>query len=101
MYTRLVAHSEHNNILSNKQFGFRKHHFTYMALIKLLDRVSERIDSKKISIGIIIDLSKAFDTLNHEILIKKLNLYVVFVVQLIIGFVVISEIDFSLFKMIA
>ena len=46
-----------------------------MALLKLIDDISEEIDNKHFSIGVFINLSKAFDTINHDILIKKLNSY--------------------------
>jgi retron-type reverse transcriptase len=46
-----------------------------MAIIKLIDQISEEIDNKNYTIGIFIDLSKAFDTINHTILLDKLNLY--------------------------
>ena len=57
------------------QFGFREKRSTYMALLKLIDDISEEIDNKNFSIGVFIDLSKAFDTIIHDILIKKLNFY--------------------------
>ena len=46
-----------------------------MALLKLTHDISEEIDNKNCSVGVLIDLSKAFDTINHDILIKKLNAY--------------------------
>ena len=62
-----------HNIISSAQFGFRKEHSTYMALMKLYDKVSQAIDNNEFCIRIFIDLSKAFDTVNHEL--KKLELY--------------------------
>jgi len=46
-----------------------------MALANLIDRITNELEQKKFSIGIFIDLSKAFDTLNHSILVNKLQLY--------------------------
>ena len=46
-----------------------------MALLKLIDNILEEIDKKKFSIHVFIDLSKAFDTINHDILIKTLISY--------------------------
>ena len=50
------------------QFGFRKHHSTKYALALLYDKISSAIDSNEATVGIFIDLSKAFDTVNHHIL---------------------------------
>jgi len=46
-----------------------------MALIDVVDNIFEHLDSRDIGVGICIDLQKAFDTVNHEILLKKLNRY--------------------------
>ena len=75
MYKRLITYLENNNILSDKQYGFRERHSTYMALVELVDKVTEELDNKKFSVGIFVDLSKAFDTINHNILLDKLNSY--------------------------
>ena len=64
-----------SNILTNNQYGFRENHSTYMALLNLVDQITHELDNKQFSLGIFIDLSKAFDTLDHEILISKLNHY--------------------------
>ena len=72
---RLISYMEKYNILSCSQYGFRKNHSTYMALMSLYDKVSEAIDKNEFCVGIFIDLSKAFDTLHHSILLKKLEFY--------------------------
>ena len=46
-----------------------------MAIMDMYDKVSAAIDRNEYCIGVFIDLSKAFDTLNHEILLRKLELY--------------------------
>ena len=63
------------NILSDKQYGFRKNHSTSLALVDLYDKISNAIDQKEIAVGIFLDLSKAFDTVNHRILFDKLKHY--------------------------
>ena len=57
------------------QYGFRSNHDTTMAVIDMVDKITAAMDSSSYSIGIFIDLSKAFDTLNHSILLAKLNHY--------------------------
>ena len=46
-----------------------------MALLKLTDKISKELNNKQYSIGILLDFSKAFDTINHDILIDKLSCY--------------------------
>ena len=62
-------------ILSDNQFGFRKQHSTEYALTLLYDKVSLAIDNKEFTVGIFIDLSKAFDTVDQTILLDKLQHY--------------------------
>ena len=57
------------------QFGFRKQHSTSHAIITLVDRINKALNSDKIMIGVFLDLKKAFDTVNHTILTKKLYAY--------------------------
>jgi len=57
------------------QFGFRAGHSTDMTLIDIHDRITSAIDDKKFSLGIFLDVAKAFDTVNHKILIKQLEHY--------------------------
>jgi hypothetical protein len=75
MYNRLLNYLQTKDILAQNQYGFRDKHSTYMALLSLVDDISEELNNKNYSIGIFIDLSKAFDTINHKLLIRKLNHY--------------------------
>ena len=72
---RLLSFIELHDILSSSQYGFRKKHSTYMAIMNFYDKVTEAIDKSEFCLGIFIDLSKAFDTLNHDVLLKKLEMY--------------------------
>ena len=75
MYNRLVDFAECFNILYHNQFGFRKGYSTSHALVHLVNSISSAIDRNEITVGVFLDLSKAFDTLNHEILFSKLEHY--------------------------
>ena len=75
MYNRLERFLNQSHRISEVQYGFRKKYSTYMALINLIDKISSGTDSNSFNIGIFIDLSKAFDTIDHNILFQKLNCY--------------------------
>jgi len=64
-----------NNLFYNSQYGFRKSHSTELASLEMIDRVAMQLDRNEIPINIYLDISKAFDTLNHDILLEKLNYY--------------------------
>ena len=75
MHKRLYSFLNDNNILYSNQFGFRKNNSTTFALAQITEMIKETIDNKKIGCGIFIDLRKAFDTVNHNILLTKLEHY--------------------------
>ena len=75
VYSRLINYFDSNNILFKNQYGFRKNHSTSLALLDLVDKITLAIDERKYTVGIFLDLSKAFDTVNHDILFDKLSFY--------------------------
>ena len=75
VYNQLFTYFQKNRLLYNGQYGFRMNHSTELAAIELVDRILKDIDNKKLPLAIYMDLSKAFDTLDHNILIKKLQYY--------------------------
>ncbi len=74
MYKRLIKYVN-GNILFNTQFGFRQGYSTCMSLLLLQDKLTNAIDNGEYAIGLFLDLTKAFDTINHKILADKLNIY--------------------------
>ena len=64
-----------NKLLYNSQYGFREGHSTEYAALELVDRITLEMDNMNTPVNIFLDLSKAFDTLDHQILIKKLEYY--------------------------
>ena len=75
MHKRLYNFLEYHKILFENQFGFRKNNSTTYALMEITEKIKESIDKKKYGCGIFIDLRKAFDTVNHNILLNKLEHY--------------------------
>lgn len=77
IFTQLQDFFNSNGLLSNNQYGFRKNHSTDFAACELVDRILQCFDTKRSQhfFSLFIDMSKAFDTLVHEILLRKLSHY--------------------------
>ena len=70
MYNKVLKHINDNNILYKYQFGFRHNHGTSLALIVLVDQIMSALERGDTALGVFLDFSKAFDTVDHDILCK-------------------------------
>ena len=75
LYKRLLNFVDKHNILYFNQFGFRARHSTYMPMISMLDKITSAKDQSLYSLALFLDLKKAFDTVQFQILLAKLNWY--------------------------
>ena len=69
MYGRLQKYLKDQNILYDNQFGFQTGHSTEHAIAQLTDQIYEAFDKNKYNLGVFIDLTKAFDIIDHSILL--------------------------------
>jgi len=72
---RISNFFESNNLLYDNQFGFRKGLSCELALNTFIDKIRQKLELKEYVIAIFLDLSKAFDTISHKILLLKLKYY--------------------------
>ena len=75
MHERIYSFLKEHKLIYPVQFGFRENHCIDHALIGITEDIRSTLDNKRYGCGIFIDLQKAFGTVNHEILLKKLELY--------------------------
>ena len=74
-FEQLSDYFSSNNYFHDGQYGFREKHSTELATVELMDRIISTLNDKLLPISISMDLSKAFDTLDHVILLEKLRYY--------------------------
>ena len=75
MYNRVYNHLDSEGLLYEKQFGFQRNNSTEHAILQLTRDITDSFEKGEYKLGVFIDLSKAFDTVDHQILIKKLQYY--------------------------
>ena len=73
IHARLSVVLSTNDILYEKQFGFRNQHSTNHALIEITEKIKQGCHSRKFVCGVFLDFQKAFDTVNHDLLLKNLS----------------------------
>ena len=75
MYIRVIGFIERYNILYENQYGFQKGLSTEFAIHSLVNNIIQCLENKEVGFCILLDFAKAFDTVNHEILLDKLDYY--------------------------
>ena len=75
VFIQIYEYLNNNNLLYKSQYGFRTLHSTELASMEIIDIIMQDLDKGKLPIGVFLDLSKAFDTLDHSILLHKLSYY--------------------------
>ena len=75
IFHQLFDYMSHNALFCQEQFGFRTVHYTEQASLQLTDYLIKQMDQGSTTLNIYIDLSKAFETIDHSILLSKLSCY--------------------------
>ena len=73
IYSQTISYLDNFNILPKNQSGFRKQHSTTTVLVNVVDDIMRSIDKKEVTALVLLDFSKAFDTVNHQLLCAKLK----------------------------
>ena len=73
MYSQIIQFLEYKKLIYYKQFGFRKNFATAYAIINLIERLQSAFDNNKFVFRVFTDFEKAFDTVDHNILLNKIN----------------------------
>ena len=75
MYNILYKYLTENNLLYCTQFGFQKEHSQEHTILQLVEQINQSFEKNEFTLRVSVDLSKAFDTVDHQILLKKLEYY--------------------------
>ena len=75
IFEQMIKYLEENNLLHPSHHGFRSGHSTVTALVEMYDQWIEALENDKLSAVVMLDLSAAFDVVDHQILIQKLEIY--------------------------
>jgi len=75
IYSRPINYLSCVNVPSKNQFGFQKNKSTVIAVLEMIDKITDAFDAESSAIAIFVDVAKAFDTVIHEILLSKLSHY--------------------------
>ena len=74
-FNQIYKYFQENNLFHGSQYGFRTQHSTELAALEFTDRILMEMDKGRTPLSVFLDLSKAFDTIDHNILIQKLSYY--------------------------
>ena len=75
VYNHLISHVNDNKLLYEYQFGFQKGKSTHLAIMMVVDKITEALNQGESVVGVSLDFSKAFDTVDHNISLQKMDKY--------------------------